>query len=52
MDSMAESPERIENRGTEYGKKLVQAVIIQKLILGAGSDTSVLQKKIPHVDLV
>ena len=36
---MAESLWSAENRGTEYGRKLIQRVTTQKLILGAGSDT-------------
>jgi len=46
IDNMRES---VENRGTKYGRKLIQGITTQKLILGAGSDTMSGQEVTPQV---
>ena len=45
------SAESAENRGTEYGRKLIQGDTTQKLILEAASDTMSGQEVTPQCEL-
>jgi len=46
---MVEISESTENGGTKYGRKLIQGVTTQKLILGAGSNTMLDEEVTPQM---